>query len=406
MKLFERLRKSIKRNSVAVKISIGNAFALFLLCYFVDNSPYSFLCDATLGQHVDQAGEWISPPPSEKIQDELLFVNVAYDRELAEIKDEFGFAKGNIDITDRTKLLNFLSQLKNSDYRYIILDVRFADEYSAPQDSALFNTIHDMENIVVAKSDKFELASPLLLGKAYYTDYSYHILESNFVKYEFIRNGEPTIPYKVYMDLYGDSISSFAGFYFFNGKLANKSVVLRYPITLWNEVASNSDAEDSGMLQYYNLGSDVLDLGVDVPSLAKGKIVVIGDFTENDMHATYMGPIAGPIININAFYALVNDDLSIPYLEIIFLLILYFAISLYLLKEIDFSKYIPWLNKIKSATFHFVLSLIGLPFVLTFIAFIWYIVWGIDINILIPSFYFSMFGLIIKFRKSISNSKS
>ena len=122
------------------------------------------------------------------------------------------------------------------------------------------------------------------------------------------------------------------------------------------------------------------------------------------MHDTYMGPIAGPVINVNAFYALVNDDLSIPYLEIIFLLILYFAISLYLLKEIDISKYIPRVKKIKSATFHFVFSLIGLSFVLTFIALIWYIIWGIDINILIPSLYFSLFGLIIKFRKSISKS--
>lgn len=403
MKLFKRISKSIIRNSVAVKISIANAVVLFLLCYFVDNSPYSFLCDATLGQHVDQLKQAISPT-NEEIPDELLFVNVAYDRELVEIKDEFGFPKGNIDITDRTKLLNFLSQLKDSDYRYIILDVSFSDKYSTPQDSALFNTIAGMKNIVVAKSDEFELADPILLEKACYTDYSYHILENNFVKYEFIRNGEPTIPYKMFMDLYGNSISSFAGFYFFNGKLASKSVVLRYPITLWNRVTSNSDDREIGKLNYYNLGSDILDLGVDVPSLAKEKIVVIGDYTENDMHDTYMGPIAGPVINVNAFYALVNDDLSIPYLEIIFLLILYFAISLYLLKEIDISKYIPRVKKIKSATFHFVFSLIGLSFVLTFIAIIWYIIWGIDINILIPSLYFSLFGLIIKFRKSISKS--
>lgn len=403
MKEIKNIFNILKRNSKALIISLINAIAVFLLCYFIDNMPYSFVGDATVGQHFEQIKQIINPTPDD-IPTDLLLINVAYDRELVNVTDEFGLPKGNIDITDRTKLLDFLSQIKNADYKYIILDVIFSKEYQTARDSALFNLIREMDNIVISKSENFELADSILIDKARYSDYSTHISESNFVKYEFIRNGEPTIPYQVYQDYYKDSISSFAGFYFFNGRLANKSVILRFPITVENKVVPQSDSDGIGHLKYYNLGSDIMDMEVDIPLLAKNKIVVIGDFCENDIHGTYLGKISGPIINVNAFYALVNDNLSIPFLEIVFLLILYFTISMFFLKEVEIKRYIPVVKKVNSKTLSFIFSFIGLSFVLTLIGLICYILFGLDINILIPSLYFSLFNIIIKYRKTINES--
>lgn len=403
MQHIRNIRKAIKSNANALKISLFNALVVLLLCYFIDNLPYSFIGDATVGQHFEQI-KHVFNPSSDDIPSDLLLINVAYDRELVEVADEFGFPKGNIDITDRTKLLRFLTQLKESEYKYIILDVSFSKEYQTDRDSALFNLICEMDNIVISKSDNFEIADSILIGKARYSDYSTHISESNFVKYEFIRNGEPTMPYQVYQDLYGNSISSFAGFYFFKGRLVNKSAVLRFPITLWNKLKIQGKSEEFGQLQYYNLGSDMLDLNVDIHEMAKDKIVVIGDFCENDLHDTYLGKIAGPIINLNAFYALVNNNISISYIEIVFLFILYFTISLYFLKGIDIKRYIPFAKKARSKTFSFIFSFIGLSFILTLIGLFCYILFGWDINILIPSIYFSIFGIIIKYRKITSKS--
>lgn len=403
MKHLRDIHKTIKSNAIALKLSLINAIAVFLLCYFIDNLPYSFIGDATIGQHFEQIKQFLNPS-SDEIPSDLLLINVAYDRELVEVADEFGFPKGNIDITDRSKLCTILTQLKHSDYKFIILDVSFSKEYQTDRDSALFNLIREMDNIVISKSDNFEIADSILMGKARYSDYSTHISESNFVKYEFIRHGEPTMPYQVYQDLYGNSISSFAGFYFFNGRLANKSAVLRFPITLWNKLKIQGKSEELGQLQYYNLGSDMLDMNVDIHEMAKDKIVVIGDFCENDIHDTYLGKIAGPIINLNAFYALVNDNLSISYIEIIYLLLLYFTISLYFLKGIDIKRYIPFAKKAHSKTVSFIFSFIGLSFVLTFIGIFCYILFGWDINILIPSIYFSLFGIIIKYRKITAKS--
>lgn len=403
MKLFKNFCKNIKWYSVAFRISWFNAIAVFLSCYFIDSLPYSFVGDATIGQRYEQIKQYFNPS-HDKIPSDLLLINVAYDREFVEVYDDFGFPKGNIDITDRAKLLELLSQLKEADYRYILLDVAFSEDYHTENDSALFNTISDMKNIVISKSANFKLADSILESKARYSDYSTHISESNFVKYEFIRNGEPTMAYQAYMDLYGKSISSFAGLYFFNDRLANKSIVLRFPIILWNKVSTHSESEDIGQVQYYNLGTDILQMGVDITQSAKDKIVVIGDFCENDIHNTYLGKMAGPIININAFYALFNDNLSIPFIEIVFLLVLYFAISLSMIKEISIRQYIPLAKKIKSRTAGFIFSFIGLSFGLTLIGLLCYVLWGWDINVLVPSLYFSIFGTILKYRKTIVKS--
>ncbi len=401
MNIFRQTYNKIRRNKSSLIISAINAVVLFLLCYFVDNLPYSFVGDATLGQHFEQLKQYFQSP-KEDIPEDLLLVNVAYDRELADVTDEFGLPKGNIDITDRKKLYDFLTKLQKVDYKYIILDVSFSEEYRTENDSALYSVISQVENIVISKSENFRLADSILADKARYSDYSTHISESNFVKYEYIRNGEPTLPYQMYLDLYGDAVHSFFGFYSFNGRLANKSIVLRHPIKLWNKLKADSASGDFAQQQYYNLGSDILDTGIDVISLAENKIVVIGDFSENDMHDTYLGKISGPIININAFYGLVNDDLSIPYSEIVFLLLLYFTISLWIIKGISLSDPIPYLRRIKSKTFDFIISFIGLSTVLTIIATFLYIAFGLDINILIPSLYFSILGIIIKYKHNLN----
>lgn len=390
-----RIKNILKRNAKAFILSATASVILLIICYVVDNWAYSFAGGATIGQTFEQIRQSINPS-EEEIPEDLLFVNVAYDRQLADVYEN-NLPKGNIDITDRSKLLKFLTQLKNSDYKYIILDVSLNDEYGTPQDSALFHLIGEMRDIVISKSESFRLADPILSGKAKYSDYSTHISENNFVKYEFIRNGEPTIPYQVYKDLYGDSITSFAGIYFFKGHLAHRSIVLRFPIRLWNNIKVDETSPDKGDFLYQNLGSDILDMGVDVAEMAKGKIVVVGDFCENDMHDTYLGRISGPAININALYALINGNISIPYFEIIFLFGLYFIFALFIFKKPDIGRILPFVRRIKSKTWKFILSFVGLSLVLSVVALVWYIIFGRDINIFIPSLYFSFIGSIVKY---------
>jgi hypothetical protein len=138
-----------------------------------------------------------------------------------------------------------------------------------------------------------------------------------------------------------------------------------------------------------NLGADILDLGVDIPSLVNDKIVVIGDFTENDIHDTYLGKIAGPIINLNAFEALQNNELEIPWALIFFLVTFYVMISYLMLRSpISTDRLLDKLH-MNRTSIKYVLSFIGYSFIFTMVSGSIYLICGIDINVLIPTIWFT-----------------
>lgn len=390
--IFNRFRPNIRY----LIWSLISGIALLLVCYFVDNLPYSFLSGPTIGQRVEQIKEYFKTT-DDNIPEDLLFVNVAYDRQLVDVYDEFGFRKGNIDITDRQKLLQLLRKLQKSNYKYIVLDIAFPNDYKSDEDSLLFALINRMENIVVAKSERITLADVSLSAKARYSDYSTHIAETNFVKYDFIRKGEASLPYQMYIDLFGNKIQSFGPFYFFNGKLANKSVVLRHPVKLWNKFA-NFESKERAESQFYDLGADLLELDMDVSKMADNKIVVIGDFTENDIHDTYLGKISGPVINVNGFYALKNDNLSLPYWYILFLIGLYTITTYCIIAKIDILKHFTLFQKIKFVTVRYIISTLGLTTLFTVVAILVYWIFSLECNVLIPSIYFSFLLGLIKYR--------
>lgn len=393
----KRFYNKIKSNTFTLLWSVVSATAVFLLCYFIDNLPYSFVGDATIGQHIEQVKQYFGTD-TDSVPSDILLINIAYDRELVDVVDEFGFHKGNIDITDRAKLLEILKRLKKTDYKYILLDVAFASGYETSTDSALFSLIASMDNILIPKSENISLSDNKLYDKARYSDYSTHIAEYNFVKYEFLRNQEITAPYQLYLDIYHNEIKKWGPFYFFNGKLANKSVVLRHPIKLWNKYSINGESKNLGASKYFNLGSDILELDLDISEIANKKIVIIGDFTENDIHDTYMGKISGPAIIINAFYALKNDNLSLPYWYILFIIVLYTIISFCIIKRISFFSKFPIRKKIKSKTINFLISSLSITTLLTCNAVLIYIFFDLECNILIPSIYFSALLAFIKFK--------
>ena len=62
----------------------------------------------------------------------------------------------------------------------------------------------------------------------------------------------------------------------------------------------------------------------------KGKLIVIGSSKENDIHATYRGPIAGAIINLNAYKALMDGHhiVSLPFFLLLFISFFLFSYSI------------------------------------------------------------------------------
>ena len=138
-----------------------------------------------------------------------------------------------------------------------------------------------------------------------------------------------------------------------------------------------------------NLGADIIDMGIDIPSLVKDKIVVIGDFTEDDIHDTYLGKIAGPVINVNALEALRNNEQEIPWTLILFLFAIYGIVCYQTIRQpISMDKLLKSLH-FDNKVVRYILSFIGYSFLFAIVSGSIYLVSEIDINFLIPSLWFT-----------------
>lgn len=382
-----------------------NAVALLLMCYFADNWRFSILTGPSVGQRIEQAKEVLGLA-EDRILEDYVFINTSYDRELVPVFDEYGFSEGKIDITDRGKLAEFLSQLDNR-HKYVMMDVFLSNRFQSESDSLLIAEILKTDRIGIARSATASLPDKRLIPKSGYSDYATNIYETNFVKYEFINDGNETLPYKAFLSENPEGkIVSLGPFHFHNGRLSWKSLTLRFPIKLWDETKPNGEDTEGDIMQekvLLNLGTDILDMEMDIPSLVEDKIVVIGDFREDDIHDTYLGKMAGPVINVNALEALRNNDLEIPWWLMVFLLVLYSGITYFVLHPNNHNNLINKLlnhKRLQSKFFRYLFSFVGFTVFFAIISGIIYLTAGIDVNILLPSLWFTFISNVIKYKRN------
>ena len=65
-----------------------------LICYFADNLKYSILSGPSVGQRIEQVRE-ILGIANETIPDDYVFINIAYDRQLVPVLDEYGLQQSD-----------------------------------------------------------------------------------------------------------------------------------------------------------------------------------------------------------------------------------------------------------------------------------------------------------------------
>ena len=274
-----------------ILVSVGNVIALLVLTYVLNNQPLF------TGENLNMFA-WAEllknkTGLSEKTDyKDALFINVSYDKQLIDKNDDMGMPIGNTDITDRSKLLNILSRLDSiGQHRYIILDVRFEKGYDSEADSALFAKLKGMDNITIASHKDIELADSALKKKAAISDYASTIVATNFTRYKYLYDSQPSMPLYAYREMTGKTITRHGFLYTCDGRLCHNSAFLNFPAKAFSEY------DESGNKTYYNLGSDILESysDSDLAVLTKDKMVFIGDMTE-DVHDTYSGLKPGSVI--------------------------------------------------------------------------------------------------------------
>lgn len=120
--------------------------------------------------------------------------------------------------------------------------------------------------------------------------------------------------------------------------------------------------------------------------------MIIGDFTEDDIHDTYLGKIAGPVINLNALEALFRNELEIPWSLVAFLFMTYAAVSYMIVRRVSFAFVTKIVSKYsrRSLFTRYLISFLGTSALLTGMAMVIYLISGCDINIIIPSLWFTL----------------
>lgn len=323
------------KRSVRISAAAIIAFIFLIISYWVTNLSFPISGEKALLTEWEFMLHKVWPKDTE-MTDSVLLVNVSFDKELIPAYDDKGMPLGMKEITNRRKLLMLLNHLKEQDkYKYILLDVLFDDTVKTKYDSLLFNTIASMPRIVIPCHTDIQLADSILMAKAAMADYRTTHSESDFVRYAYLPDGRKSIPVRMYEDLTGRSILNH-GIIFSDGlRLARSSMVLTF------DLIANDWYDQKGNRIWYNLGADLLNDSIvetgesgsgllyEVPELTNGKYIIIGAFQGDDTHNTFMGDMAGVVINFNAFTSLVKGR-HIVSLWLVLILFVSFFIMAYL----------------------------------------------------------------------------
>ena len=383
------------------KLIFAISLSLFILffSYLLGNTSFPLPDEIGLFQKING---WNSFWGAQKgnVPDSLLFINVCYDKELADC-EENGIPVGKYVITDRVKLLRLLTQAKAANnYRYIFLDVVFENEIKTPVDSALFQTITSMDRIVIPVHDNLELADTILYKKAANADYTIAWEETNFARYQFLHRSGQAVPLKMYADikhLEGTGIQKHCGglWYTDEGRLCHNGITLLMRVRMTGRLMDTEGQVRERNFIY--LGADLLDLDSIIPvkEQIEDKILVVGDF-KNDVHDTYIGPQPGSAICINAYIALMNGDHLINWWCALLLFCIYTAVGIFYLSGHSL------MNRIKWKWLKFIMSFASLTLFFMVIAGIAYL-FEVAFNIWVPTIVYSLLDTIVQKYKEFNS---
>jgi hypothetical protein len=396
-----------RRSRIIISIFLSIGFLVF--SYWVTNLRFPISGEKTILTKLELIHDYFCPRENESI-DSVLFVNVAYDKELRPIVDEYGTPSGKTQITNRQKLLRLLQYLrKSNDYKFILLDVFFENDVQTEWDEELYATIESMKRIVIPRHSDAVLADNRLAQKAGLADYLVTFSESDFVKYPYYCDTAKSVPIKMYEEVSGRSVEKHGIFFTDGWHLVRSSIVLTF------DLRANETYADNGDKIWNNLGMDLLDdtipelnaLGDSLlykqPEMTRGKYIVIGSFHGDDTHTTYLEEMAGAVIIFNAFISLLNGHHIVSatlasVLFIVFFLLSYLTISRKrlkdLLKELAESSHKKSIRTLLRGLI-WMCSWMGYSLLLTIMCIVTYITLGEAYDIFITATLFYLFNLSI-----------
>ena len=387
------------------------ALGFLLFSYWVTNLHFPISGERTVLYRFELLRNYLWPRKN-VAPDSILLIDVSFDKTFITAYDDYGLPIGQTPITDRQKLLQLLQELRSrDDYRYILLDVFFGQNSETSQDSALFETIKSMKRIILPCHSDEPLADEALYDKTGLAEYTTTFSEVGFVTYPYLMDTIPSLPLKMYEEMTGRSVNRHGFIYTDGWKLVRKSIVLTYDVNV------SEPYDESGQKNWYYLGADILgdenQQGVlwIMPELTKNKYIVIGAFQGDDIHSTYVGDVAGPIINFNAYLSLLNGHHAVSLTLLIVLYIAFFVLAYLTLTRQNLHELTTGIVNKKPKRFIVFISMlctwIGYSLFLLFLCLTTYLILGEVYDIFITSTLFYLLHLAVKYTDNLKQlSKS
>ncbi len=313
-------------------------------------------------------------PPSEQ----FAFINTSYDLQLIDRIDEYGFPIGNQAITDRQKLAQLFGVINSGAVKpkYIFCDIHFVD--ATESDSMLYDELLRFDNIILSAhlNDGGVLEAPIFKGINYgLSDYVIGSVFDGVYKYQLIyQDSLKLTPLKVYEALEQASTRRWGPLVNVGGKWTLNNFIMNYRL-LQKDIA---DLEAG--FNPVSLGELLFLEDADIQEFLADKIVVIGDFFENDMHETMFEVTSGPLILLNAFLSIKTGDTIISVGFFLIMLVAYLYLSYMVFVEGDYME--KQVSKLGSAAVtKYLIGFASYLILLTILSIITFFLFNIHINI-------------------------
>jgi hypothetical protein len=297
---------------------------LLVLSYIWLNQPISYADEALLTKYTTILRRLVLGLDDHPPQGRFVFVNVSWAKSLIPKTDAEGLPIGNQPITDRQVLGQFFRQVNTADaHRYLLVDINF--DLATEQDSLLRATITHTPRMVASYHRDPNTGKPIRpvfdipIGLADYTDDF-----GSFYKFTLLYDSLKTVPVQLYEALHpGTKISGNWLLSWRNGQPILNTFILDFRIRPYHLSTTRK-----GGYEYYNIQDLQWYSPEELRKALGGKIVVVGDFEDRDIHETMLGNMPGPLILVNALLALEEGDMVINSWFLLFLFITYFFMSL------------------------------------------------------------------------------
>ena len=368
----------MKKNRIWVR-SFLHAFVLLALSLFWLHTPYTYGDESLLVKWSSIVKRVIFKFDQDPPKDDFLFINLGFEKALIPLEDKLG----NETITDRAKLAEFFTILKNhpKTAKFIYCDVFLKG--NSNDDGKLATSVHGIPNILFPSHLDLNGKPELLAIDVPFAIADYRSTDEDILKFNLIQgNGYKSVPVAMYETLNKGKVFQSSGLFWDKSQMCLNSIIVDYPIRT-QEVFTEEGYPVVNLSELLLLPEDII-----ANQFLKNRIVVMGDF-EQDVHNTIFGSMPGTLILLNVYLSLVAGYHQISIFWILFMLAAFTLYSrLLIFQESKTVEGNRWLNK-----------LLENMIFLTTISVISYFLFNIGLQILVLTIYTSIVLFIIKVRR-------